>query len=118
MVLNDTYIYNIGQKISLKNNFYKNWSDGLIIKITKSYLICQKVRTNKIYYIDENDKYYIHNKDINDKYDEYDNNDNYNVYGRYSKKNKLGQLEDIEDNTLIKVHFNNAYALEKQEINL
>lgn len=116
MFLNNTYNYIIGQKIILKNNYYKNWSDGVIIKITKKYLICQKVRTEKIYNIDDNDKYYINNKELNDKYDEYDNNDNFSVYGRYSKKNKLGHFEDIEDNKLIKVSLNNAYALEKQEI--
>ena len=96
MVLNEIYIFNIGQKIIMRNMLYHTCTDGIIIKITKHYLLCKK-------FISFNDE------DNNNE----DNNEILNTYGRYSKKKLLG---NIDDSTLIRIYKNNAYTLEKQEL--
>jgi hypothetical protein len=112
MVLKESYIFNINQKITLINGLYDTYADGVIIRITKNYLICKKLKSFNHFAILEEDKYMFHNEDTNNTED----NETFNTYGRYSKKFLLGDIDDIEDSSLIRIYKNNAYTLEKQEL--
>lgn len=99
----------VDQRICLKNIKYNTMHDAKIIRITKHFLICQKVKPKVPSVLKETQENII-NDDVNNNiimnYDYY-------LYGNYSKAYEFGDLDDEYDDSNIRIHKNSTYTLTK-----
>ena len=99
----------VDQRICLKNIKYNTMHDAKIIRITKHFLICQKVKPKVPSDLKETQENII-NDDVNNNiimnYDYY-------LYGNYSKAYEFGDLDDEYDDSNIRIHKNSTYTLTK-----